>query len=63
MTPKRFICGIYNGTQTLINVEASGDFVLQLLADNQFRLVDLLGKKSAKSIDKISRLQKRNELM
>ncbi len=62
MKPKRFICGIYNGSQTLLNIEASGEFVLQLLADTQYRLVDLLGKKSGKTIDKISRLQKRNEL-
>lgn len=63
MQPKRFICSIYHGTQTLINIEASGEFVLQLLADTQYRLVDLLGKKSGKPIDKIGRLQKRNELM
>ena len=63
MQPKRFICGIYHGTQTLLNVEVSGEFVLQLLADTQYRLVDLLGKKSGKTIDKISRLQKRNELI
>jgi flavin reductase (DIM6/NTAB) family NADH-FMN oxidoreductase RutF len=63
MQPKRFICGIYYGTQTLLNIEASGEFVLQLLADTQYRLVDLLGKKSGKAIDKISRLQKRNELI
>jgi len=62
MQPKRFICGIYHGTQTINNVEASGEFVLQLLAATQYRLVDLLGKKSGKKIDKISRLQKRNEL-
>ena len=62
MQPKRFVCGIYHGTQTLINVETSGEFVLQLLADTQYRLVDLLGKKSGKTIDKIGRLQKRNEL-
>ena len=63
MQPKRFICSIYQGTQTLLNIEASGEFVLQLLADTQYRLVDLLGKKSGKTIDKISRLQKRNELI
>ena len=63
MKPKRFVCGIYHGTQTLLNVEASGEFVLQLLDDSQYRLVDLLGKKSGKKIDKISRLQKRNELI
>ncbi len=63
MKPKRFICCIYHGTQTLLNIEASGEFVLQLLSSSQYRLVDLLGKKSGKTIDKISRLQKRNELM
>ncbi len=62
MQPKRFICGIYYNTQTLLNVEASGEFILQLLADTQYRLVDLLGKKTGKKIDKIGRLQKRNEL-
>lgn len=62
MQPKRFICGIYDGTKTLENVETSGEFVLQLLSNTQYRLVDLLGKKSGKTIDKISRLQKRNEL-
>ncbi len=61
--PKRFICGIYYGTQALLNIEAFGEFVLQLLAVNQYRLVDLLGKKSGKTIDKISRLRKRKELI
>lgn len=63
MQPKRFICGIYYNTQTLMNIEASGEFVLQLLSEKQYRLVDLLGKKSGKNIDKISRLQKRGELI
>jgi flavin reductase (DIM6/NTAB) family NADH-FMN oxidoreductase RutF len=62
MQPKRFICGIYHGTKTLENVEANGEFILQLLGDAQYRLVDLLGKKTGKNTDKISRLQKRNEL-
>lgn len=62
MQPKRFICGIYHGTQTLQNVEATGEFILQLLDKKQYRLAELLGKKSGKNIDKISRLQKRNEL-
>lgn len=62
MEPKRFICGIYHGTKTLENVEATGGFVLQLLHETQYRMVDLLGKKSGKNTDKISRLQKRNEL-
>ncbi|MES2850627.1 MAG: flavin reductase family protein [Bacteroidota bacterium] len=62
MQPKRFICGIYHGTQTLENIEASSKFILQLLDEKQYRLVDLLGKKSGKLIDKISRLQKREEM-
>jgi flavin reductase (DIM6/NTAB) family NADH-FMN oxidoreductase RutF len=63
MQPKRFVCGIYLGTQTLENVTAAGEFILQLLSATQYRLVDLLGKQSGKQIDKISRLQKRNELI
>ena len=63
MQPKRFVCGIYRGTQTLENVTQQGEFILQLLCATQYRLIDLLGKKSGKQIDKISRLQKRNELI
>ena len=63
MHPKRFVCGIYNGTKTLHNVQISHEFVLQLLSDTQYRLVDLLGKKSGHTIDKISRLKKRDELI
>lgn len=59
MKPKRFVCGIYQGTQTLQNIEQHPVFVLQLLASNQYRLVDLLGKKSGKEIDKIAQLEKR----
>jgi flavin reductase (DIM6/NTAB) family NADH-FMN oxidoreductase RutF len=62
MQPKRFVCGIYNGTQTLENVTQQGEFILQLLSATQYRLVDLLGKKTGKKIDKISRLKKRDEL-
>lgn len=63
MKPKRFICGIYYNTQTLSNIEASGEFVLQVLSDQQYKLVDLLGRKSGKTTDKISALNKKNELM
>jgi flavin reductase (DIM6/NTAB) family NADH-FMN oxidoreductase RutF len=62
MQPKRYILGIYNGTQTLENINSNPEIVLQLLAEDQYRLVDLLGKKSGKNIDKIVRLQKRKEL-
>jgi flavin reductase (DIM6/NTAB) family NADH-FMN oxidoreductase RutF len=63
MQPKRFICGIYHGTQTLENVEKSGEFVLQLLADHQALLVNLLGKQSGKTVPKIQRLEKRKEIV
>jgi flavin reductase (DIM6/NTAB) family NADH-FMN oxidoreductase RutF len=63
MHPKRFICGIYKGTKTLENVKISNEFVLQLLGSTQYRLVDLLGKKSGNQIDKIARLTKRKELI
>ena len=62
MQPKQFICAIYNGTKTLENVEANPHFVLQILAEDQYRLVDLLGKKSGKNINKIERLSKRKLL-
>ena len=62
MRPKRFICGIYEGTKTLDNANSSKEFVLQLLAEKQYSLVNLLGKKSGHIINKVERLKKRNEL-
>ena len=62
MQPKRFVCGIYHGTKTLQNVLLHGEFVLQLLAASQYRLVDLLGKQSGNKTDKIGRLNKRDLL-
>jgi flavin reductase (DIM6/NTAB) family NADH-FMN oxidoreductase RutF len=60
MQPKQFICAIYYNTKTLENIQTNPHFVLQLLGEEQYRLVDLLGKKSGNTIDKISRLQKRD---
>lgn len=62
MQPKRFLCGIYHGTQTLLNVDQTGEFVLQLLSDQQASLVNLLGKQSGKKVAKIERLHKRKLL-
>lgn len=62
MHPKRYVCGIYEGTKTLEHVTGNREFVLQLLAEEQYRLVQLLGKKSGHQIDKIARLEKRNLL-
>ena len=63
MKPKRFVCGIFHGTQTLANVQQHPFFVLQLLSAQQYRLIDLLGKMSGKNTDKIARLEKRKLLM
>jgi flavin reductase (DIM6/NTAB) family NADH-FMN oxidoreductase RutF len=59
MKPKQLMVAIYNDTKTLEIVNNSTTFILQLLAAKQYRMVDLLGKKSGKNIDKISRLEKR----
>ena len=62
MQPKRIMVAIYENTKTLELVNKSPHFVLQLLNATQYRLVDLLGKKSAHTTDKISRLKKRKLL-
>lgn len=62
MKPKRYIVAIYDGTQTLENVKQDPHFVLQLLADEQYALVRLLGKKSGSHTDKIGTLQKKKIL-
>jgi flavin reductase (DIM6/NTAB) family NADH-FMN oxidoreductase RutF len=59
MKPKQIMVAIYNGTKTLEIVNDSPKFVLQLLAAEQYHMVDLLGKKSGNTIDKIGRLEKR----
>lgn len=60
MDPKRYMVALFEGTLTRANVEAGGEFVLQLLAEKQFNLVTLLGKLSGKRIDKMERLEKRS---
>jgi flavin reductase (DIM6/NTAB) family NADH-FMN oxidoreductase RutF len=59
MQPKRMMVAIYRGTKTLELVNKISHFVLQMLPVHQYRLVDLLGKKSGNTIDKISILEKR----
>lgn len=63
MQPKRMMVAIFYGTKTMANVEQNPHFVLQLLAKDQYRLVNQLGKKSGNNIDKIGRLQNRKLLM
>lgn len=62
MKPKRYVCGIYEGTKTLEHIISHQQFVLQLLSAEQYRLVELLGKQSGYQTDKIARLEKRKLL-
>ena len=49
MQPKRIVCGVYRGTQTLDNLMESREFVLQLLSADQYKLTKILGKTSGKN--------------
>jgi flavin reductase (DIM6/NTAB) family NADH-FMN oxidoreductase RutF len=62
MQPKRMMVALYHGTKTLENALANPHMVLQLLAAEQYNLVNQLGKQSGHAIDKIARLQKRQLL-
>jgi flavin reductase (DIM6/NTAB) family NADH-FMN oxidoreductase RutF len=53
MHPKQILVAIYNDTKTLEIVDNSPKFVLQLLAAQQYRMVDLLGKKSGNNIERM----------
>ncbi len=63
MQPKLFVCGVYLGTKTFDNITQYPHFVLQLLAEHRYPLVNLLGRQTGHAIDKIERLRKRNELI
>ncbi len=63
MQPKQFVCGIYYGTKTLENIGLYNKFVLQILAKEQYVLVNMLGKKSGNSTNKMAYLQKRGLLI
>lgn len=62
MEPKRYVVGVYHGTKTLELVEKRREFVLQLLSEQQYNLVTLLGKQSGKKVNKTDRLKKRKLL-
>lgn len=63
MQPKRYLVGLYEGTQTLQNGYRSEQCVLQLLSQHQYRLVNLLGKNSGKTINKVEKLAQKNLLV
>ena len=59
MQPKRYIIGVYKGTKTLENLLKEPRVVLQLLGEDQYKLVRLLGQKSGHTINKIERLSEK----
>lgn len=56
MQPKRYIIGVYKGTKTLENLLKEPRVVLQLLGEDQYKIVRLLGQHSGHKINKIARL-------
>lgn len=62
MQPKRFIIGVYKGTFTESLLKQHPRCILQLLSSKQYRLVELLGKKSGHSINKAEKLQDKTGL-
>jgi flavin reductase (DIM6/NTAB) family NADH-FMN oxidoreductase RutF len=62
MKPKIYAVGVYRDTKTLEVVEKTDTCVLQLLSPKQLDLVNLLGKKSGHSTNKMKVLAKRDEV-
>lgn len=62
MQPKRYMVALYHGTKTLELVEQNGHFLLQLLSEQQYPLVRLLGQKSGHKTNKIASLKRRGLL-
>lgn len=57
MNPKGFMVALYDDTQTLSNVEKTKCGVLQLLSEDQAKLVKRFGTVSGKEKDKLARLK------
>jgi flavin reductase (DIM6/NTAB) family NADH-FMN oxidoreductase RutF len=62
MNPKRYIVAIYKNTKTLELIEQNPQFLLQFLTEDQYKLVNLLGKKSGLHTNKIERIKEPVEL-
>jgi flavin reductase (DIM6/NTAB) family NADH-FMN oxidoreductase RutF len=59
MQPKQYIVGIYHGTKTLELINHEKSFVIQIMNEKQYSLINLLGKQSGHKVNKIERLRKR----
>jgi flavin reductase (DIM6/NTAB) family NADH-FMN oxidoreductase RutF len=56
LAPPVYAVGLYKGTQSWENWRASGKGLLQILRQQHAELVTLLGKTSARDVDKLGRL-------
>jgi flavin reductase (DIM6/NTAB) family NADH-FMN oxidoreductase RutF len=59
MKPKRYMVAVYEGTQTLWNLQRNDRAVLQLLSLKHLPLIRTLGKKSGKKYNKQSYLERK----
>lgn len=59
MKPKVMLIAVYNNTKTHDNCLVGQSVRLQLLVESQALLIRLLGQQSGKSVNKLSRLEKR----
>ena len=57
MKPKRYIVAVYKNTKTLELIKQNPNFLLQILTEDQYRLINLLGKKSGFRINKIEKIK------
>ncbi|MFZ9661565.1 MAG: flavin reductase [Chitinophagaceae bacterium] len=62
MDPKLYMVALFKGSKTLDIVSNSTQFLLQLLTEEQYRLVPLLGQQSGHHIQKIEILQSKDLL-
>lgn len=59
LKPKLMLVAVYKNTQTIENVSVGTSVLLQLLTEDLAPVVRICGQQSGKTIDKITRLQKR----
>jgi flavin reductase (DIM6/NTAB) family NADH-FMN oxidoreductase RutF len=57
MQPKRYIVALYKHTKTLELVQHQQEFLLQFLDQSHYKLVNHLGNKSGKKLDKVKRIK------
>ncbi|OSZ78198.1 hypothetical protein CAP35_08025 [Chitinophagaceae bacterium IBVUCB1] len=60
MQPKMYAIAVYHNTHTHNNMMQEDVFVLQLLHESQYKLVNYLGKHSGSTTDKLKYLQSKN---